>query len=559
MRLYQRLGWILFAWVLFPAVLGVIKGLNHLLFGGLSYTKTMDLFFDRMFFNGVFPVFYLGLMFVITAAILFFTSSGYSDKDSRVSIGVAIALVLASIGPFYHTVDYTVWENGKDKGRYYANSTVVYVKDPAKVPDSLGRLVDGASTTDECARLGAHDVKGCVKQGTLSEEGWDPRVSSFKAAQLVLTKKSGEMQRSTLQQDTVTYLNARPGQPAAWSGIIDGTGKEQPMVGIAEWSGVGQPKVCKFEGQYAMKRAWGGERRNSMGNYIAEKFPQFKLSLRDVWGYCDGDEPIVVVPVTKQVHWMDRTVDTAAGIITIRGNSGEEAKFEHFASVEPGSYPGPVYPMSLVEVQRDQAKWIAGRKNADRFGFGYDPGSSPDQQGNVSEYLLRDKATGRLVYVTPLTLRSSGANVFVAYAITYADEVRSGSLNELSLYVLEDGDPRRNVNIDTLAADAKTWMSDSAGNFVPNGGVLIEYTPINGTTWRAFGEMNGVVVYQLDITAWGMSPAKLVKVDPNYGVADPAQDGGSKCKEDLGALSDGDLATCNENISKEVSRRLNGG
>jgi hypothetical protein len=238
--------------------------------------------------------------------------------------------------------------------------------------------------------------------------------------------------------------------------------------------------------------------------------------MADTWGYCDGDQPVVVVPVTKPILWQQRTVDTAAGIIVIRGDHGQEPKMEYFESVSPGIYPGPVYPLSLVAHQREQTQWAAGRKNHDRYSFGYEPTGSQVQQGNVSEYLLRDKATGRLVFVTPLTLRNSSSEVFVAYEVAFADEVHSGQLNQLSMYVLEENDPRR-INIDTMASTANDWMARNAGLFRANEGVLIEFTPVNGEVWRAFGEMNNQVVYQLDISLNSRIKPNLVSLSTEYG------------------------------------------
>src|SRR6185436_13416809 len=113
-----------------------------------------------------------------------------------------------------------------------------------------------------------------------------------------------------------------------------------------------------------------------------------------------------------------------------------KAKLEYKSVVKADDYPGPVYPASLAARQRSQSAWAAGRENEDRNGFGYEPATAEAQAGNVSEYLLRNSVTGRLEWVTPLTLRHSSSELFVAYAVSPADEVRSGSLNQLSVYVL---------------------------------------------------------------------------------------------------------------------------
>ena len=154
---------------------------------------------------------------------------------------------------------------------------------------------------------------------------------------------------------------------------------------------------------------------------------------------------------------------------------------------------------------------------------------------------------GAFGFVTPLTLRSSVAlEVFVAYSVTYADEVQVGSLNELSIYVLGHNDPRL-VNIDQLSAEANDWMAKNAGMFRANQGKLIEFTPIDGDVWRVFGELGGQVVYQLDISASRKIAPVLVSVGAYGDSPTPSQQPGSTagqsvCGDNIAALDNSALA-----------------
>lgn len=301
-----------------------------------------------------------------------------------------------------------------------------------------------------------------------------------------------------------------------------------------------------------------------MRDLFAEKYPALRFKTADIWGYCDGQQPIVVVPVTMQVYFKNRTVDTAAGIVLVQGDHGK-VKLTYRDHVSVGQLPGPVYPASLVVKQRQQAAWAAGRQNQDRNGFGYDPASSTAQMGNVSEYLLRDKASGRLVWVTPLTLRHSSSELFVAYAISYADQVSSGSLNQLSVYVLDEKDLRR-INVDNLEADARNYLSQQVPGFISSGGSLVEFTPVNGDVWRAFGELNGRVVYRLDISANNTIAPVLVNLDTSQPKSTPTTPGnrqapppvssnGSLCGRSITELTTAQLASCMKQFADEMAKR----
>lgn len=556
------------AWFLLPII--VVLTLSRLAFSGYAWAHTLESYVREVLLYGA--CFWLWTTVGLIIALVVHFGLSNTTRDDGVpyfaQVIPAAILVVVSVGAY----GITVWENDKDYGRYYANATAYYVTNPSEVPDSLKSLAADAGSSEVCDLLGAHDVYGCVREGALNVEGWEPRVSSLQGATNAIRRKTDGVQRVGLRSETVMYLNATDDAPAVWSGVLNGSGKEQPLYGVAEWAGIGDPKVCRFEGEYSIKRAFDSQRGNNMDNLLKEQFPRLRSKLSDAWGYCDGDEPVVVLPMTKREtigsFFDGRVVDTAAGVVTIRGKQGEPT-LTYEPEVKAGTYRGPVYPDSLVGQQRESLQWTAGRKNKNRLDFGYDPSESGVQAGNGAEYLLRDVATGRNVYVTPLTLRSSSSEVFVAYSVTYADEVKSGELNELSVYVL-DRDDDRLVNIDQLAAEANDWMSRNAGTFRSNGGRMIEFTPINGDTWRVFGEMGGQVVYQLDISASNKIAPKLVslsRTDADDGAVSPEEDAaqdvetpsagdGSACGPDLGQLDNAALAACLNAVSSELQQRL---
>lgn len=560
-RSANRILWLAVWWLWMPVVYFVWYGfINIPLFAeGWDWSQKFDQFFmANMWSMSVLFWVVLCIGFIGSAVIWFMASTDDRASSGSILTGVAVFAILALVCSVLSVRVF--WDNDKDLARYYNQATKFYVENPDEVPDSLARLVKDARTggNSDCALVGSHDVPSCIKQGTLPVTGWDARVGSLDGARIALSRTSGDVQRVSLKTETLAYLNEEAGRPARWSGILDGKGITQSLAGVAEWTGEGRPSQCLFKDDFAIDRAFAGGRSNALGNLLADKFPDLRYSMSDVWGYCDGNEPIVIVPMKRQIYFKDRTVDAPGGLVIVRGDHGD-TKLTYQASAKAGEFPGPVYPASLVVRQRTQAEWAAGRQNQNRNGFGYEPATSEAQAGNVSEYLLRDKASGRLMWVTPLTLRKSSSELFVAYALTYADEITDRSLNELSIYVLDDGD-RRRINVDNLEADARNYFVNNAGTFISNGGKLVEFIPVDGDVWRAFGELNGRVVYRLDISANGSITPRLVAISPE-GEPEAKPGEGPKvddiCGKPVAELNAGQLANCLKQFADELARRSN--
>jgi hypothetical protein len=295
-----------------------------------------------------------------------------------------------------------------------------------------------------------------------------------------------------------------------------------------------------------------------LADFLAQSYPGLRWTIGDVWGYCSGAEPVVVIPVTQMIRFMNRSVSTAAGVIEVRGSAGKTT-LTYLPTVTAGSLPGPVYPESLVSVQLAQASWAAGRGSMNNGGFGYEPANSAAQAGNAGNYLLRSAATGRLEWVTPLTLRNSTSQLFVGYAVSGADTVTAGKLNPLSVYVLSPSDPRQ-VNIDNLEAEARNWLAQQEPGFISSGGKLLEFTPASGNMWRAYGELNGRVVYLIDMDATGAVAPTLTSVTALSGGSGGSGGGGpagstAVCGKPLASLTASQLAFCLRSFADELAGR----
>jgi hypothetical protein len=509
-----------------------------------------------------------------TAVISWARAAAMRDGPARavaVSVGIAgLALAVASLVLFIRAV----WDNDKDLARFYGSRTTFIVPDPGNPPTTLARLFrDNRPGDGRRCDLGGpreSDVPACIRRGTLPPAGFEPRVGSRDGALAVMGRSSGTVANVRLLDETLAYLNAGSGRPAAWSAIRDGGGIDTPMYGVVEWTGGSErPTQCRFSGRYRIDRAFGGGRRNSLPNLLNDRFPRLIFDRNDAWGYCRGDEPVVVIPVQRQIHYKDRTVRVAAGVVIVRGSPAGRTRFEHRTDVRPGELPGPVYPESLVNAQRAAVQWAGGREIHDRQKFGFEPTDSKVQQGNVKDYLLRRADDGRLYRVTPATPRQSDSQQFVAYEMVPADTVSDGQLNPLDIYVLADDDPRV-INIDQLAAAATDYIAGANPGLISSGASLVEFLPVQGDIWQAYVEINGRVVYRLTISYENKIPTRLVSVDTGTAAGEgggggrPAAGGTpgpanpsarTDCTRPPAELTDRQLTDCIRAWADELARR----
>ena len=84
-------------------------------------------------------------------------------------------------------------------------------------------------------------------------------------------------------------------------------------------------------------RSFGGSNLADLPDYLAEQYPGLRWNTKDVWGYCDGSQPVVVIPVTKMIGFANRSVSTAAGVILVHGDNGK-TKLTYQPTVKPGRH-----------------------------------------------------------------------------------------------------------------------------------------------------------------------------------------------------------------------------
>jgi hypothetical protein len=113
-------------------------------------------------------------------------------------------------------------------------------------------------------------------------------------------------------------------------------------------TGQASGKPCLFDEKNAAQGmdGWFG---NSLTRAIAAKDSMLIAKKDDAWGYCDGETPKIVVPVTKLNGWIN-PVHVPAGVAIYDGKTGN---VEIRDEVEAGELPGPVIGLTYVQRVND--------------------------------------------------------------------------------------------------------------------------------------------------------------------------------------------------------------
>jgi hypothetical protein len=447
------------------------------------------------------------------------------------------------------------WTGTNDKAASYAGSTTFVVADPNSVPSSLSQLVKGGDQSKDCAVATDHGMPGCVVKGEFDGQ-WYTRNASAAGAKIVLQRTSGTVPNTELLSDTLSYVYNDNGD-GVWTAIRDGKGKT-PIYGVVSWAGSGNVTKCQFTGDYDLNQAFGGHWGTNLTNTIASQFPDLFYSESDMWGYCDGNQPIVVIPVASQENFAHRRTFRSAGVLIMKGSPSGNPSFQHVTDVKPGQFGGPVYPASLVDQQRENLTAVAGRVNSWFRHFGYGTLDITTQEGNSDDYLLRSKTDNRLYWVTPMKSNKSDSQLVIAYSITPADSAADGRLNEQKVYVLNDDDPRI-VNLDDLEARTREALISADPGFYSGRGKLVEFLPASDGDWQVYGEVGGRVVYRILVPADSRVTPTVVSLDsssPAPGGTTPTEPGTDKgCGADTKSLTDKQLAECLADFANELKDR----
>lgn len=319
-------------------------------------------------------------------------------------------------------------------------------------------------------------------------------------------------------------------------------------------------KPCLFDESKAAHRmdGWFG---NSLTRTIAGQDATLIAQKDDAWGYCDGDTPKIVVPVTKLDGWFSPT-HVPAGVAIYDGKTGN---VELRSEIEAGELPGPAVGLSYVHkvnesmATRNGDWWsmIMGQSGlTDEVKDDNDP-----NRGNSSALSLAYKDQPGSVYASPFTSRASSRSI-EDVALLESGHVKAGEKPSVTLYHLEVPRQSNAATADKIKAD----YSDLGG--WATGLTVQEVIPVSHNEWAASIGLNQNVAYRVLVKSDGSScltkdGEKVRCIDAEGktvgGSAATGNDAGqpSAVPGEVGRLSNEELAKLQNAVTAEVLKRLN--
>jgi hypothetical protein len=567
----RRLVVVLAVWWLWMPVGAVLSWvIRHFLFGGYGQQDQGYVLFlqSALFPHGspvdATPLFWIWVIVGLAGTLVIVGTLG-RGQPGRAAVIALTCLAIVAAFVFMWT---GFWNSDKDVARYYGQQTVFYAAGISPAPSSLRALTGSAhrvSGSVRCDYAGTADVPSCIRIGTMPDFNWNPRTASYEAASTIMSDSSALASQVNVMAPTVHYLPDGDAGHGVWTAVLDGSGT-RPAEGVAVWDGQSNTaRICQFQGADSFDRAFGGQGGDSLGNLIAQRFPSLTYTDKDISGFCAGSgpaaRPVIVIPVTRQVAWYDRTVLAPAGILVLRGSPSGRPSMTYQRTVRPGEYPDQVYPESIAVDQVEATQWAAGRGNMNNAGFGYQETSVDTNFVNPGEYVLRSNTDGHFYFVTPLTPRNSGSQAVVAYAVERADEVGSG-LNPLTIYVQSDA--ANPVSMTVLVSRMTAYINQVAPGLLTSGagGQLQEVIPYGGGMWRGFVDISGVTQDYLDISSNANATPKLYTVAGKLatqggGAGSPAPPPAATagCGGNPAQMPAGQLARCIQQFAAALSQR----
>ena len=319
---------------------------------------------------------------------------------------------------------------------------------------------------------------------------------------------------------------------------------------------------CAFDEYDATARV-GGWFGHNLGRLISQQRRWVRFQESDVYAYCDGTVPTVVVPLKRQVGtWV--VTEKPAGVALYHGQTGKLT-----FTTDTAGIPGPSYPLSLAAQQRAATTAIGsfGDWVFDRAGW-----ETPDDDvnsGNDTEFTL--DAGGRPVYITPLTRRGSATSISV---VSEVPARHSGlDLAPMTVHRLDPTWVSPKAIVDRIRADYQdlpNWQTINVYEVIPTG----------DNSWVATLGTGQNILYRASGTGnlKGDKPTCLLRADGTeircgsyanvggngpgiqYGPAgpSPAPGGGPSPQPATGAspIPSGDLRTLTDAQLAELQRRV---
>lgn len=336
-------------------------------------------------------------------------------------------------------------------------------------------------------------------------------------------------------------------------------GYGQVVVQTVDVTGQAKSRYCTFSDRAQL--AMGNLLINDLEMEILARRPMAIFNPADSYAYCDGDRPVVVVPLKQLSGMWPGVIEVAGGAAIYDGLSGT---LEVRDSIAQGEIVGPVYPMSLSReayesTHASQGFWAWLYQSA---GMADTSGDVGDPNGeNVGDFhLVRQDGTGS-DYVTPLTRRGVSTAISGVGTVSGGENV-AGTLNPYTIHLYPSGQTRR---ANSALAD---YIKGSFGVEVPwqNGSVIFEISPVSQDVWVASIGLKQSIQFRvrsmLDgaicLETAGGSKVKCVLADGTVEGSEtsPAEPGGPVQTSGLEEMTDKELLDLWDALRREVEKRM---
>ncbi|HEY0699108.1 MAG TPA: sulfite exporter TauE/SafE family protein [Micromonospora sp.] len=325
-----------------------------------------------------------------------------------------------------------------------------------------------------------------------------------------------------------------------------------------------QQQRCRFDVSAANARI-GGWFTHNLGRKIANERRGVRFEADDAYVYCQGETPIVVVPLKRQTGFLVVT-ERPAGVALYDGHTGKVTVTDDTTKV-----PGPSYPISLAARQREGTAAVGSFADWWFERSGWDASEDGANEGNESEFSLRHRDdSGRSAYVTPLTPQGEASSV-VAVS-TVPTRHTGGGLAPLTVHRLNPTWSSPQAIVALIKAeyrDVCCWNDDQVFEVVPTGGSTwtatigseqaIRYRvegrgQVNGREATCLKNADGTLV-RCAYAAPGSPEEKELQQREQQKQQEQASSGGQQ-PGDLTKYTDEQLAELNRRLSEEINRRL---
>ncbi|GAA2710150.1 hypothetical protein ACFY2R_27940 [Micromonospora olivasterospora] len=321
---------------------------------------------------------------------------------------------------------------------------------------------------------------------------------------------------------------------------------------------------CAFDMSAADARI-GGWFTHNLGRQISAERRWVRFSADDAYVYCQGDTPVVVVPLKRQTGVLVVT-ERPAGVALYDGRTGKVTIVDDTTEV-----PGPSYPISLAGREREGTAAVGGFADWWFERSGWDASEDGANEGNESEFTLRYRdGGGGSVYVTPLTPQGEASSVVAVSTVPTRHSGRG--LAPLTVHRLSPTWSSPQAIVALIKAeyrDVCCWNDDQVFEVVPTGGSTwtatlgseqsIRYRvegrgQINGREATCLKNADGSLV-RCAYAAPGSPEEQELRRREEQKRQEEAANGGA-VRGDLAAYTDEQLAELNRRLTEEVNRRL---